>query len=60
VWLGDGESQTRTMMSKEVEGYPHDSGRTKLEGPIMALKVLRHIEEKYGEVGIIELWRDSQ
>lgn len=60
VWLGDRETEEGIMISEEVEGLPHDSGRAELAGPLIALKILTEIERNYGEVGHVVLWSDSK
>ena len=59
VWMGDKETGEGIMISEGVPGYPHDSGRAELAGPIVSLRTLRKIEEKYGVVGEVDMWTDS-
>ena len=59
VWMGDKETGEGVMISEGVPGYPHDSGRAELAGPIVALRTLRRIEERYGVVGNVVMWTDS-
>ena len=39
VWFGNRDRDGGLMISREVRGYPHDSGREELDGPILALEV---------------------
>ena len=59
VWFGNRDVEDGVMTSREVRGYPHDSGRAELDGPILALEVLKRIEEVYGETCEVKLWTDS-
>ena len=47
------------MLSRDVSGYPHDSGRAELDGPILAQEVLSKIEQEYGEMCKDKLCTDS-
>ena len=40
------------ILTQEVEGLPHNSGRGELAGPLLALKVLRWLTEEGGIVGL--------
>ena len=48
------------MLTIEVRGKPFDSGRAELAGPLMALTVLKEIEEEFGTVGITVLLCESK
>ena len=59
VWFGVRDEEEGVMISREVKGYPHDSGRAELDGPVMALEVLKKIEDDYGETCDAKLWIDN-
>ena len=49
VWFGVRDKEEGVMISREVKGYPHDLGRAELDGTVLALELLKKIEEEYGE-----------
>ena len=57
--MGRRSTEEGVMIAGEVEGAPCDSGRAELAGPVVALTVLRDLEEKFGTKGNMVLWCDS-
>ena len=58
VWLGDKDKDNGIISSREVL-VQHDSGRAELNRPILALGILKEVEEIYGVNGSVFLWCDS-
>ena len=48
VWMGNRKTEKGVMLTREVRGLPHNSGRAELDGPMLALQVLGQVKEKYG------------
>ena len=59
LWMGDRETEEGVMVVKDVRGYPHDSGRAELEGPVLAIETLCRLEEEYGLRSNTTLWCDN-
>ena len=58
VWFGTYEG-TGVIITQEVEGLPHDSGRGELAGPLIVLQVLKWVSEIRKDGREISLWLDN-
>lgn len=48
------------LAAREVNGVTHESAKTDLDGSIVALEILREVEEKYGKTRKVSIWFDSR
>ena len=48
MWTGNKKTEEGIILTKRVEGLPHDSGRAEMEGPILAMQVLTQVRDEYG------------
>ena len=58
VWFGT-ENRKGKMLTYEVVGLQHDSGRGELAGPVLALRVLYWLQNKIGFVSDMEMKIDN-
>ena len=58
VWFGEYGGRGK-IVTKIVEGLPHDSGRGELAGPLLVLQVLQWIMDETGVSMRLRMWTDN-
>ena len=58
IWFGEEEGE-QTMLTCEVKGLPHDSGRGEMTGPVIALRTLVRLQETGSTIRRVEMGVDN-
>ena len=59
VWIGSYQ-HGGVLLTEEVQGLPHDSGRAELAGPLLVMRVVKWLEERGKQLGHIDMWLDNK